>query len=73
MRFTSMEALSTWVMNTLNERMQRNADDMLDAGCSPEDIEVMRASFDVERCYRDMMADLERFVSDPTAPSPKLQ
>jgi len=68
-----MDELSAWLMNTLNERMQRNADDMLDAGCSPEAIEVMRASFDVERCHREVLADVKRFVSDPTAPSPKLQ
>jgi hypothetical protein len=71
MKFKSMEEISAWLTDTLNERMQMNAEAMLANGVSQEEVDALMELWraDVERCHADAMATIERIRIDPHAPS----
>ena len=75
MKFKTMDELRKWLTSTFNERMRKNAEDMLADGWTQEEVDAQLAAWnaDGERCNRVVLAEVERIVSDPHAPTHKLQ
>jgi hypothetical protein len=75
MRFASVEALSAWFRDYLDERMAMNAAAMRADGISQDEVDAVMKFWraDVERSHQKFIATVERIRSAPDAPSHNIQ
>ena len=74
MKITSMAQASAFVADFLNDIRRKNREAMAADGWSQEDIAAFeRQCKDVGQYHSEVMTQIERFLSEPDAPSHRTQ